>query len=208
MISFNRYLSTIVALFSLTVCNAQNNPCLDLYSRFDTISINGNYAKFRLKNDFILLEYGNKFFNRTLPDTFDCQTTENYIPHFIVENKDFMIFRYTCGTSCWGIWVLPLNDTDPVRNIMYNMAFDRERNLVAYFDNHDYNSLIVENLKTLKRQKIEFPFKSDHGEFLGDWIKDINIKGNKLYYKYSNPNFNPKLNIEISKEITIDIEIL
>ena len=68
------------------------------------------------------------------------------------------------------------------------MAFDSINNQVAYLGGDNYNCLIIENLKTAKARRIDFPFKTEHGEFMGYWIDSISIKDNKLYYQYSDPN--------------------
>jgi hypothetical protein len=172
---------------------------------YDTTSVNGNFLKYHVVDNSVFIEYGNNSFHRSLPDKYDCQITDFWIPKFEWDTHDFMILKYGCGSPCWGIFVLRFDSLNPVRNIMYDMAFDYDNELIVYLGNMDYNSLIVENLKTLQRIKIEFPFKSDHGEFMGSWIDSISIKNNQLYYKYSNPNdYNEK---KPHTEVTINIKL-
>ena len=83
------------------------------------------------------------------------------------------------------------------------MTYDPGNNLIVYLDNDTYTCLIIENLKTCQRKKIEFPFKTHHGEFIGYWIKDISIKNNKLYYKYSDPNVD--YDKRKLKEVVVDL---
>jgi len=180
------FLSITLWLSNKVYC--QTEDCLDQYSYYDTISTNGNFIKFHKKNDFIILEYGNNSIHRTLDYQFPCQTADSWIPKFEWDNKDMMGLKYVCGSPCWGIWILPLDTLSIVRNIIFPMAYDLKNRIIAYLDNNNYTSLIIENLYTHKITKIEFPFKSDHGEFIGYWIEEVSIKDNNLYYKYSNPN--------------------
>lgn len=198
-----------------TPANSQIDDCIKQYSIYDTVSINGNFIKYQLKhkyiteynvkNDYIAVEYGNKSFHGSLPDKYECQTADSWIPKFEWDTHDFMILTYGCGSPCWGILVLRFDSVNPIRNIMYDMAFDYENNLVVYLDCDNYSSIIIENLKTSQARRIEFPFKSDHGEFIGAWIEDVSIKNDKLKYKYSDPNVD--YDKRTWKEVTIDINL-
>ncbi len=184
---------------------SQTNDCLEQFSRYDTTSANGNFLKYHVDKNSASIEYGNKTFKGSLPEQYDCQIPDSWIPRFILDTKDFMILRYGCGSPCWGILVLPLNSADPVKNIMYNMAFDTDNNLVAYLECDSFTSLIIENLKTSQTKRIEFTFKTDHGEFIGYWIDSISIKDHKLYYQYSDPNDNNERKIHTKVSIDIDL---
>lgn len=173
---------------SLALIKGQNDNCLEHFSWYNTKSTNGNFILYHVANNSAFIEYGNKSFHRSLPDKYDCEIADAWMPHFEWDSHDFVILRYGCGSPCWGILVLPLDSVKPVRNLMYEMAFDSDNNLVVYLDCENYNSLIIENLKTYQARRIEFPFKTDHGEFIGSWIDSISIKDKKLYYQYSDPN--------------------
>jgi hypothetical protein len=180
----------ILTTLSFSLIKGQTTSCLEQYSSYNKTSAIGNFIMYHVANNSAFIEYGNKSFHRSLPDKYDCQTADSWIPKFQWDTYDYMVLHYGCGSPCWGILVLPLDSLTPIRNIMYDMAFDSINNQVAYLGCDNYNCLIIENLKTLKARRIDFPFKTDHGEFMGYWIDSISIKDNKLYYLYSDPNDN------------------
>jgi hypothetical protein len=194
----------IIFVISIRVIG-QKNDCLNQYSFYDTITVDGNYIKYHAGNDFVILEYGNSSFHRSLLNQFPCQTADAWIPSLEWDNHDFLVLRYGCGSPCSGVWVLPLDSANQARNIMFEIAYDKKNNLIVYLDNESYTSMIIENLKTYQREKIEFPFKTDHGEFIGYWIENISIKDKKLFYKYSNPN--EDYDKRKSTEVVIDINL-
>ena len=193
----------LIALGVTKTIIGQSNDCLKQYSWYDTLTKNGNFIKYHKMNDFVTLEYGNNSFHKILDIQFPCQTADSWIPHLEWDNNDFLALKYGCGSPCSGVWMLPLDTANQVRNIMYVMAYDSKTNLIAYLDNATYLFLIVENLKTCQRKKIEFPFKTDHEEFIGYWIDEVSINGNKLYYKYSDPNVD--YDKRKPKEVIIDL---
>jgi hypothetical protein len=203
MTSFRSVLILIITTFSITLINGQTTSSLEQYSRHNKTSVNGNFLKYHVTNNYAFIEYGNKSFHRSLPEKYDCQTADSWIPQLKYDTHDFMVLNYGCGSPCWGILVLPLDSVNPARNIMYDMAYDSINNLVAYLGCDNYNCLIVENLKTYQAKRIDFPFKTDHEEFIGYWIDSITIKGNRLYYQYSDPNDN-NVN-KIHTTVTIDL---
>jgi hypothetical protein len=190
----------VLAIESIT---GQSKECLEQFSWYDTTTIRGNYLLYHVKNDSATLEYGNKSIHRLFPHKIECEIADSRIPHYEWDSEDFIVLRYGCGSPCWGIFVLPLDSTTSIRCMMYEMAFDSANNLVCYLGGDNYDKLIIENLKTKSCRTIEFPFKSDHGEFIGAWIEDVWIKNNILYYKYSDPNVD--YDRRTSKEVTIDI---
>ena len=195
----------ILIMVSFISIKGQITNCQEQFSWYDTTSSNGNFLKYHVANKTATLEYGNKLFHRSLPDKYDCQIADAWIPQFEWDTHDFMVLKYGCGSPCWGILVLPLDSVHPARNIMYEMAFDSISNLVVYLDCDNYSNLIVENLKTSQARKIEFPFKPDHGEFVGYWIDSISINDHKLYYQYSDPNDNNREKIHTKVKIDIDL---
>lgn len=196
-------LAIILCTVFFIISKGQNNDCLDQFSWYNKTSPNGNFILYHVTNNSAFIEYGNKSFHRLLPEKYDCDIADSRIPHFEWDNHNFIVLRYGCGSPCWGILILPLDSEKPVRNIMFEMAFDSLNNLVGYLDCENYNSLIIENLKTNQASRIDFPFKTDHGEFIGYWIDSIVIKDQKLYYRYSDPNDDNKEKIHTKVEIDI-----
>jgi hypothetical protein len=205
MTFFKTILAFLLCVLTITTSKGQSKECLEQFSWYDTTTINGNYIVYHVKNDSATIEYGNKSFHRLFPYKIECQIADSRIPHFEWDTHDFVVLRYGCGSPCWGIFILPLDSVSAVRHLMYEMAFDAENNLVAYLDCDTYTSLIIENLKTKQSRRIEFPFKTDHGEFIGFWIEDISVKDNMLYIKYYNPN--KDFSKSTSSEVKINIDL-
>jgi hypothetical protein len=205
MISKKTILIIMFITISSTLTKGQVDNCLKQFSRYDTISANHNFLQYHITDNSAFIEYGSYSFHQALPDKYDCQIPDSWIPKFEWDSRDFIVLKYACGSPCWGILVLPLDSVNPKRNIMYEMAFDSINNLVVYLGGDNYDCLIIENLKTHQARRIDFPFKTDHGEFIGYWIDSISIKDNKLYYKYSDPNDNN--NKKTHTEVKVDINI-
>jgi hypothetical protein len=196
-------ISFLLIAFIITPSKGQSKECLEHFSRYDKTTIKGNYLLYHVKNDSVTLEYGNKSIHRLFPYKIECEIADSRIPGYEWDSQDFIVLRYGCGSPCWGVFVLPLDSINSIRNIMYEMAFDPDNNEVCYLGFEKYDNLIVENLKTKKSIIVLLPFKSDHGEFMGAWIEDVTIKNNKLYYRYSDPNVD--YDKRKSTEVTIDI---
>jgi hypothetical protein len=205
MIFKKTVLIIILTMISFTLIKGQISDCQEQFSWYDTTTANGNFIMYHVANKTATIEYGNKSFKRSLPDKYDCQIADAWIPHFEWDTHDFMVLKYGCGSPCWGILILPFDSIIPVRNLMYEMAFDSANNLVVYLDCNNYSCLIIENLKTSQAMRVELPFKTDHGEFIGYWIDSISIKDKKLYYQYSDPNDNNESKTHTSVKIDINL---
>jgi hypothetical protein len=183
-----RIISILLGLeFFISQANSQNDECVKHFSFYDTISVNGNYIKYHVKNNNVTIEFGNQTFHRFLKDKITCDIADARIPHYIWDNNEFICLEYGCGSPCWGVLILPLNSKDTIRNIMYNLAFDPTNNLIAYLDNSNYDKIVIENLKTKVRQVIEFT-KSCNDAFIGYCIDSISIRNNELYYRFAEPD--------------------
>ena len=69
--------------------------------------------------------------------------------HLWWESTQFVVLRQGCGSPCWFAIVLPLDPQEPDRLYLYPMAYDRQRNLLAYLGD-DVRSVVAENLVTHK----------------------------------------------------------
>lgn len=179
-------ISLFFTLINLSV-KSQNHDCIEPFSHYDTITLNGNHLKYHIQSRTAQLEYGNKVFHRFLPEKYSCDIADSRVPKFQWDNTDFMGLHYGCGVPCWGVLILPLNSTDPIRNIMYDLATDPTNNLIAYLDSVNYDKIVIENLKTKISQIVEFTKKSD-AAFVGSCIDSISIRNNELYYQFAEPN--------------------
>lgn len=188
----------IFLLFSFIISNAksQKRDCGEWFSSYDTITLNGNYLKYHMQGKVAQMEYGNNHFQRYLPEEYSCDLSDARIPKFKWDNNDFICLKYGCGSPCWGVKILPLNINDSIRNIMYDLAWDPGNNILVYLGEPDYNSFIIENLKSKTRQKVELSQKCDE-TFLGYCIDSISVNKKELYYRFAITN-----NFDDNKKLT------
>ena len=180
---------TIFLIFGVLIQSVQSqvNDCIEPFSSYDTITTNGNYIKYLVKEKSAKLEYGNENFNRVLPELYSCEIADARVPKFKWDNNDFICLGYGCGSPCWGVLILPLNSKDCVRKIMYDKAWDPGKNILVYIGGPEYENLIVENIKTKMSQIIEISKKCS-SIFLGYCIDSVAIRNNELYYRFVEPN--------------------
>lgn len=146
----------------------------------------GNYIAYERFDDYnkYQISWGNKNFKRSLPDTFYCEAPLGTLPQFEEENKNYVVTKFWCGTSCWGSIYLPLNATQPVRRIYYDYVNDLDHDLVASLGLEETKSFIaIHNLKTSNeiRFKMEVPCESAIPTYCLD---SISITGKYLYYRW------------------------
>lgn len=164
----------------------------------------GSYVKMKQVTDSrIIIRWGNKEFEKIVPDTVLNSVLEERL-HFDWKNEDFIVFSFGCGSPCWGALILPLNKGIAATSFMHQYDYDKENNLVARFDS-DYESLIVENLKTHDKQIIAKRDSTCESAFAGFCLDSVSLKNKILYYKWSTPNSFAK--DKKSKEYRIKINL-
>jgi len=143
---------------------------------------NGVFVKYFCEGEKLFIEYGNEEFSKILKDTFECLAPFDRFSNPWKYNDDFLLFRFGCGSPCWGVNVLPLNPNDYDQEYMYPYDFDSKNNILIHFDadNSDEDFLLkATNLKTKKTELIE---TLDCGAaFQGFCIDSISIK-NKVVF--------------------------
>jgi len=177
---------TIIFFFFLSslILKGQSNDCLEPFSAYDTVSKNNNYVKYHVINKSATIEYGNNSMHRYLNEKYSCAIADARVPHFEWDNKDFIGLRFGCGSPCWGTIVLPLNLTDSVRVILYNLDVDPKNNIIVYLGGENYDKLIVENIKTKSKQIIELNKKNCSAAFIGYCLDSVSINEGELYYRF------------------------
>jgi len=71
------------------------------------------------------------------------------------ESAEFVVLTAGCGTFCWSATVLPVSADSETQHAMRPLAFDAERNLLAYYEHP--NVITVRNLATRHEQQIQTP---------------------------------------------------
>lgn len=101
-------------------------------------------------------------------------------------NKDIICVRQGCGTSCFFSYVFPIY-SNTIKKIMYPMAYDTTKNLIAYTDSEDTKVfLTIENVLTGEKRDIIETYEP--GPFPGYSIDSIKFTTRGLYVKWSDAN--------------------
>jgi len=107
-------------------------------------------------------------------------------------NKDYLILEYWTGSGVWTNLVLPMNKKDKVQAFNNGLCFDNIYNLLGIEQFRD-TILLVENLKTEKKQYIVDKEHTCEGVSNNSCIDTISIKNKILYIKWVVPdNYNEK----------------
>jgi len=181
-----RYLAlyiVFVALFSWTSAKCQENNCVEPFEVYDTITANGNFLKYHIENKKAMLEYGNQVFRKFLPEEFDCDIADAWVPKLKYNNENFMLLHYGCGSSCWGLIFVPLRNDAKIRRIMYDFAYDSETTDLVYTDNEN---ILVENLASGKIKVVKLP-QCDAANMVY-CLDSISINKSELKYQFYGPN--------------------
>jgi hypothetical protein len=112
------------------------------------------------------------------PLTMACGT-----PAFSWESSQFMVFSRGCGTFCWYDLVYALSPSPGIpklQKIERPLAFDAERNRVAYYKDQDL--IHIRNLETGHEQAIPTVHNCQFQS--GLCIADVKFRGNTLEYTW------------------------
>jgi hypothetical protein len=152
----------------------------------DTFFNDGSYLKMKAVASTVIIKWGNKKFENVAPDSIiESVRIERLSINW--KNDNFIALSYGCGNPCWGGLILPLDKNAIANSFMYQYDYDQKNNLVARFDD-DYETLIVENLKTHAKQLIMKRDSTCESAFAGFCLDSISLKNKVLYYKWSTPD--------------------
>jgi len=149
----------IITLLTL-VLNCSNNPAsardnatlkqAAKYSARKTITSDG-YYKFCFKGDTTYtIVWGNKSFKNKTKRAFDV--LGNGTLNLLKSGNNAIILSQGCGTSCVYYVVLPLNPSIEEKVFMPAIAYDIDRNLIAYIADESF--IIIENYLTGQKMDI------------------------------------------------------
>ena len=181
-----KYLSLFIiieAIFSCYSAECQDTGCVEPFEAYDTITVNGNFIKYHVKNKKVELEYGNHDFIKFFPGDFDCDIADAWVPKFKYDNKKFMLLHYGCGSPCWGLILLPMQNEGKIRRIMYDFAYDQETTNLVYTDNEN---LLIENLTLGSVKVIKLP-QCDAANMVY-CLDSVSITKSELKYQFYSPN--------------------
>jgi hypothetical protein len=104
-------------------------------------------------------------------------------PWYIAEWKNYIGVREGCGSPCWLLAILPMNNRDSIFSYPYDLAYDTIRNLILYKPFLNGNEFMVENIVTRKKKKIVLP-KSFSYEFFKEGIDSISFTKNGVFIRW------------------------
>ena len=152
----------------------------------------GRYLKYFCEGENLFIEYGNDKFKKVLFDTFLCIAPGFRLPDLWKENEDFLILSFSCGSPCWGVYVLPMNSEDTAKQLMYHFDFDSDNNILIngdYDESTEEYSIYVNYLKSKKVERIEL---EDCGAaFTGYCIDSVSVKEGNLFIQTRKANQKP-----------------
>jgi hypothetical protein len=181
-----KYLTLYIIIAVLVSCHfleAQDAGCSEPFEAYDTITTQGNFIKYHIKNKKAELEYGNHDYRNLFPEDFDCDIADAWVPKLKHDNKNFMLLHYGCGSSCWGLIFLPLSNEGKIRKIMYDFAYDPETTDLVYTDNEN---LLIENLTSGRVQVIKLP--QCCAANMVYCLDSVSINKLELKYQFYGPN--------------------
>jgi hypothetical protein len=169
----------------------------------DYISPTGDFVKYHKNNGRIKIEWGNKQFTRTLKNDFNCSQPLTGIPSVRWTTSSYIGLGYSCGSPCWGLIILPMNQTDSIFERMYDLAIDTKNNQVVCLDNEKFKQLTVENWKTGKKTEIKIKVSCESA-FPGYCIDSVKIQNDELYVRWKELSKGKEDGKVISEFIKID----
>mgnify|MGYP001171527670 CR=1 FL=1 len=192
-----RFFLIVLVLGLLTSCNQKKR--IDSTLKSDSLIVDSKYVKNTWNNYFrpiktplgitiefkiieesrYIIQWGNSMNLRTLPDTFNLDGHETWIPKFIDESKDYIVLRKGCGNPCWIGYFLPTNDSIKPVSVNDYLGYNLDDNLIAYIND---NSIEVIDLKTRKTETHKM--EGCNSAFLGYCIDSLSIKNRTLIYKW------------------------
>ncbi len=173
----------LISQFYSFSLKSQSNHCIELYGAYDTITKDGNFIKYHVSDLQVKLEYGNNNYRAYYPDQFDCDVADSWVPKLKYDNRDFMLLHYGCGSSCWGLILLPLNPKEQIKVFMNDLAYDPESTNLVYTDNEN---LLIENLSTHNIKTVKLP-KCEAASMIY-CLDSVSINKSELKYQFYGPN--------------------
>lgn len=157
----------------------------------DITTPNGNIIKFKKIGQQCFLQWNREYKLETLDYPFNLNDADAWLPRFVAENNNYLLFRAGCGSPCWTGFFLPLNTNGNVTTISEYLCYDLNQNYVAYIN--DTNNLEVLNITSGEKQS--FITGNCNSAFNGYCIDTIYFKQKKIYYKWNaNADFESKQN--------------
>lgn len=158
----------------------------------DMVTPNGNVIKFKKIGEQSYLQWNRENKLETLDHPFDLNGADAWLPRFVSENDNYLLFRAGCGSPCWTGFFLPLNKNGNIITINEYLAYDLNQNYVAYI-NYDTDNLEILNIASGKKQSLVIG--NCDSAFKGHCIDTIYFKQKKMYYKWNaNADFESKQN--------------
>lgn len=150
-----------------------------------TTTPQGNYFTLVSNSDSTFkISWGSNGLERTYNAAFDVLFAERISLEW--ENKDYLILNYWTGSNAWAEIVLPLNETEQVREIQNGRYFDEKQNLIVSEGFSGDTIFQVLNLKTGQQQPIigqENPCEALPNR--SGCADTVYINGNNICYTFS-----------------------
>ena len=160
---------------------------------------NGQRIQFFVKDSAYYMQWKQADSIKTVDYTFDLVEGGNSsFPILVTENKNYVLLRHGCGSPCWNGFFLPLYKEGSSFIINNYLAYDLDKELVAYINDKD--SLEIYNLRTSTKQTIYL--EKCESAFKGYCIDTAYFQNNYFHYSwtpetYINSNKSQKRKIKL-----------
>lgn len=132
-------------------------------SHYDTLLPSGYYVHYILNDSFELSIHWGK---DTMDYAMHYGDYEDIYLWFEVEYEDYIGMRSSCGSPCWGLWLLPKDGRDTILRYDYPILHDTSRNWLLWREAAYGDEFLVSNIQTGERQQIVLDNFPDFGFFL------------------------------------------
>ena len=132
-------------------------------SRYDTLLSSGYYVHYVLNDSFELSIHWGK---DTMDNAMHYGDYEDIYIWYEVEYENYIGMRSSCGSPCWGLWLLPKEDRDSILRYDYPILHDTSRNWMLWREAAYGEEFLVSNIETGECQQIILDDFPEFGFFL------------------------------------------
>jgi len=121
----------------------------------DTLTARGNYLHYSIDDSSnTIITWGSKKTGDI--GTFMSERYPGWSPHwYLNEWKNYIGLRYSCGSPCWSLTLLPLNKKDSILNFMEDFACDTARGFIFCRSYKENELFCLVNVNTGREKEIK-----------------------------------------------------
>jgi hypothetical protein len=181
----------------------------------DTITTLGTIIRYNKVDDGFKISYQDGSFLRTLDDEYTCTIDEfgmwDEIPKFENETKNYFTLKYVFSTSSGGnpapidfsVLIIPKHSFEKI--LVKDCFIEMKENYVVYLDEENNSKIKILNLESKKNQTIKLRSNPAPIKGITLFIRNVDIKKNKLTISYETLNKKLEEIILVTEEYKLKI---